>query len=79
MVALHEEYLAEIRAEVCNCCIEKPPGGPPCLPLGKRCGIERHLPQIVELARTACYASCQFEKAGKVCRPPCGEPIISSE
>jgi hypothetical protein len=32
----------EIRREVCSRCIERPVGGPPCLPLGKRCGIELH-------------------------------------
>jgi len=29
------EYLKEIRDQVCSRCIEKPPGGPPCAPLGK--------------------------------------------
>jgi hypothetical protein len=43
-----EEYLAEIRREVCSHCVEKPPGGPPCAPLGKVCGIELHLPQLIE-------------------------------
>jgi hypothetical protein len=42
------EYLEEIRKEVCSHCIERPPGGPPCAPLGKRCGIEFDLPQIVD-------------------------------
>jgi hypothetical protein len=42
------EYLDEIRREVCARCIEKPPGGPPCAPLGKACGIELHLPQLIE-------------------------------
>ena len=43
-----EEYLAEIRQQVCRCCVERPPGGPPCEPLGKVCGIEMHLPKLVE-------------------------------
>jgi hypothetical protein len=43
-----DEYLLEIRERVCSRCIEKPPGGPPCAPLGKRCGIELHLPRLVE-------------------------------
>jgi hypothetical protein len=43
-----DEYLAEIRREVCSRCIEKPPGGPPCEPLGKMCGIELHLPQLID-------------------------------
>lgn len=50
MVAESElsEYLDEIRKQVCSRCIERPPGGPPCAPLGKPCGIEMHLPQIVD-------------------------------
>lgn len=46
-----DEYLAEIRQEVCSRCIEKPPGGPPCAPLGKACGIELHLPGLIESIR----------------------------
>jgi hypothetical protein len=42
------EYMDEIRKEVCSKCVERPPGGPPCAPLGKACGIEMHLPQIVD-------------------------------
>src|SRR5690242_14141986 len=42
------EYLNEIREQVCSRCIEKPPGGPPCAPLGKQCGIELDLPQLVD-------------------------------
>src|SRR5271165_2383443 len=42
------EYLAEIRKQVCSRCIERPPGGPPCAPLRKICGIEEHLPELVE-------------------------------
>ena len=47
------EYLEEIREQVCCHCIEKPPGGPPCAPLGKPCGIELHLAEIVELTHAA--------------------------
>jgi len=43
-----QEYLAEIREQVCSRCIERPPGGPPCAPLGKQCGVELHLPLFVE-------------------------------
>jgi hypothetical protein len=46
-----QEYLDEIRREVCSRCVERPPGGPPCLPLGKVCGIELHLPQLVAAVR----------------------------
>ncbi len=42
------EYLAEMRTTVCSRCVERPPGGPPCAPFGKICGIEMHLPQIVD-------------------------------
>jgi hypothetical protein len=45
------EYLAEIRAQVCSRCIERPPGGPPCLPMGKVCGIETHLPEYLDAIR----------------------------
>lgn len=43
-----EEYLDEIRLQVCSRCVERPPGGPPCAPLGKTCGVEMHLPLYVE-------------------------------
>jgi|SRR5262249_20214478 len=42
------EYLDEIRREVCSRCVERPPGGPPCAPLGKECGIEKHLPELID-------------------------------
>jgi hypothetical protein len=41
------EYLDEIREQVCSRCIERPPGGPPCAPLGKQCGVEMHLPALI--------------------------------
>jgi hypothetical protein len=43
-----QEYLDEIRQEVCSRCVEGPDGGPPCAPLGKRCGVELHLPELVK-------------------------------
>jgi hypothetical protein len=46
------EYLAEIREHVCSRCIERPPEGPPCGPLGKVCGVEQHLPELIEAIRT---------------------------
>jgi hypothetical protein len=46
-----EEYLSEIREQVCSRCVERPPGGPPCAPLGKRCGIELDLPELVAAVR----------------------------
>jgi hypothetical protein len=42
------EYLDEIRKQVCSRCIELPPGAPPCAPLGKVCGIEQHLPELID-------------------------------
>ena len=43
-----DEYLAEIRSQVCANCVERPSGGPPCQPLGIICGIEQHLPELVD-------------------------------
>ena len=43
-----EDYMTEIREHVCSRCIERPPGGPPCQPLGKRCGVEVNLRELVE-------------------------------
>jgi hypothetical protein len=48
-----DEYMAEIREQVCSRCIDRPPGAPPCGPHGKRCGIELHLPEIVAVAHAA--------------------------
>jgi hypothetical protein len=45
------EYLDEIRKQVCSKCVERPPGGPPCAPVGKQCGIEMHLPELIEAIR----------------------------
>jgi hypothetical protein len=42
------EYQEEIRNQVCSRCVERPPGGPPCAPLGKRCGVEMHLPKLID-------------------------------
>jgi hypothetical protein len=46
------EYLVEIRKQVCSRCVERPPGGPPCAPRGKPCGIEMHLPQLLDAVRS---------------------------
>ncbi len=43
-----EEYPAEIREHVCSRCVERPPGGPPCGPVGKECGVELHLAKLVD-------------------------------
>lgn len=47
------EYMAEIRERVCSHCIERPPGGPPCLPHGKICGIELHLQGVIDVCHAA--------------------------
>jgi hypothetical protein len=44
-----EDYLFAIREQVCTHCIDRPPGGPPCAPLGKRCGIEVNLARLVDV------------------------------
>lgn len=43
-----DDYLHAIREQVCTRCIDRPPGGPPCAPLGKRCGIEVNLPRLID-------------------------------
>ena len=45
----YDDYMAEIRQQVCTHCIERAPEGPPCAPHGKRCGIELHLPELVDV------------------------------
>jgi len=42
------EYMDEVREQVCSRCVERPPGGPPCASLGKECGVEIHLPEIID-------------------------------
>lgn len=48
----YEEYLTELREQVCSRCIVRQPGNPPCSSHGQACGIERHLPELVEICRT---------------------------
>lgn len=43
-----DEYLAEIRTQVCAHCVERLPGAPPCAPLGKLCGVEQNLPNLID-------------------------------
>jgi hypothetical protein len=45
------EYLAELRQQVCRRCLVRRRGCPPCHPSGVECGIELHLPRLVELCR----------------------------
>jgi hypothetical protein len=64
------EYLDEVRWQACSRCVERPPGGPPCLPCGKECGVEAHLPELIDAihapkdGRTQPYLS---EILGQVC------------
>jgi hypothetical protein len=46
-----DEYRVELRDAVCSRCIERLPNAPPCGPLGKGCGTERHLAGLVEICR----------------------------
>ena len=46
-----DEYRDALRQEVCSRCIERLPSAPPCGPLGKGCGIERHLAGLVQMCR----------------------------
>ena len=50
--AEYQAYVDELRASVCSLCVARPPGGPPCAPLGRNCGIEQHVPELVEICRT---------------------------
>jgi len=47
----YDEYLAELREQVCSHCIERHPQGPPCSVHGKPCGIELHIPKLVAMCR----------------------------
>jgi hypothetical protein len=73
MAALDEysDYVAELRAEVCSRCIERGPDSPPCAPHGKGCGIELHVPELVELCRNTDSAAMDpyiDELHDKICR-----------
>jgi hypothetical protein len=43
-----QKYQEAIRSQVCSHCEEKPAGGPPCEPLGRRCGFELQLPELLQ-------------------------------
>lgn len=47
-----DEYLSEMRAQVCSHCICRQPGGPPCDAIGVGCGVEQHLQQVIDMCRT---------------------------
>jgi hypothetical protein len=46
-----DDYLQLLRKQVCSRCPDRPPGGPPCLPLGKCCGIELHTEALVAVVQ----------------------------
>jgi hypothetical protein len=48
----YDEYLTALREQVCGRCIERRTGTPPCAPHGKACGIELHLPGLIDICRT---------------------------
>ena len=48
-----QEYLEEIREQVCTRCIDRPPGGLPCAPLGKMCAVEMFLPSLLKAVHEA--------------------------
>lgn len=70
---LYEQCLAELRKSVCSHCIERHPAGPPCTPHGKTCGIEVHIPELVEICtktqtrQMAPYIDELHEKICKTC------------
>ena len=49
----YDDYVAELRTHVCSRCIERTPGSPPCAPRGKPCGIELHVPELVQICRAS--------------------------
>jgi hypothetical protein len=48
-----EEYLAEVRKQVCGRCPERPPARAPFAPACWRCGIESQLPELIEAIHDA--------------------------
>jgi len=50
------EYLDEIRKQVCTRCVQRPPSGPPCVPLGVNCGVELHLPELIHSIHQVNYS-----------------------
>jgi hypothetical protein len=70
--------LEEIRQAVCQRCSDRPTGGPPCGPLGKRCAVELDLPLILQAIRdtdSPCMA-CPVENIRQhLCT--CGQPGCS--
>jgi hypothetical protein len=70
------EYLGEIREQVCSRCPERPPGGTPCAPLGKDCGIE--LSSAEERAAPFKKLEELPEEASRTCCGHSAEPALVS-
>ena len=68
-----EEYLAELREQVCSRCVQRCPECPPCGPNGKPCGIEQHLQELVEICRTtdSIQMATYLEKLHDLICPTC--------
>ncbi len=47
----YQDFLAELREHVCSRCIERQADCPPCGPHGKGCGIELHIPALVDICK----------------------------
>lgn len=47
-----DEYQSELRDQVCDHCVSRLPGAPPCEPKGVGCGIEQHLEKLIEICRS---------------------------
>jgi len=65
------DYLDEIRKQVCTRCVERPPGGPPCVPLGVNCGVELHLSELIhsihQVNHTHLIAPYQDRNRSEIC------------
>ncbi len=47
-----EEYRGELREQVCEHCIVRRNGAPPCDVQGVGCGVERHLERLIDICRS---------------------------
>lgn len=75
-----EAYRQALRAEVCSRCIERQPNAPPCAPLGKGCGIEQHLEELIEMCRTTDSALMDpyIDQLHEIICPTCKDKDTSS-
>jgi hypothetical protein len=46
-----DDYLNEMRDQLCNRCIARRPGTPPCAEAGVNCGVEQHLERLIGICR----------------------------